>query len=87
MEDVPVSLALGHAIKDTVDKDTIVILSEAENDMCKNKLANSRSTKSAVLNALQKTLEAKVSKQKNILITYRQLLFKSGRSWSFQKLN
>jgi len=59
VEDVPVSLALGHAIKDTVDKDTIVILSEAENDMYKNKLANSRSTKSAVLNALQKTLEAK----------------------------
>ncbi len=59
IEGVPVSLALGYAVKDeaaTTFSDTI---KEAEGYMYKRKLADSKSTKSAVLNALLKTLGAK----------------------------
>jgi diguanylate cyclase (GGDEF)-like protein/PAS domain S-box-containing protein len=59
IEDVPVSMALGVACK--IDpKDTMTsTLRDAENSMYKQKLTESRSTKSAVLKALLKTLEAK----------------------------
>ncbi len=59
IEDIPVSLSLG--ISSTArDKKTLSeLLKDAEDDMNKQKLSESRSTRSAVLNALLKTLEAK----------------------------
>ncbi|UNC93421.1 HD domain-containing phosphohydrolase [Candidatus Contubernalis alkaliaceticus] len=55
----PLSMALGTAGKNSMDKGLTETLKEAENNMYKHKLAESRSTKSAVLNALLKTLEEK----------------------------
>jgi len=59
IEDVPVSMAIGLACKTSPEEPLMKILQEAENLMYKQKLTESRSTKSAVLKALLKTLEAK----------------------------
>ncbi len=59
IEDVPVSLAVGAACKETTCENISKTLQEAENNMYKQKLTESRSTKSAVVRALLKTLEAK----------------------------
>lgn len=59
IEDVPVSMAIGVACKTSSEEPLMKILQEAENLMYKQKLTESRSTKSAVLKALLKTLEAK----------------------------
>jgi len=59
IEDVPVSMALGIACKENTDDVLYKVLQLAENNMYKQKLTESRSTKSAVLKALLKTLEAK----------------------------
>ena len=58
-KEVPVSMALGVACKTKVASNLEEILREAEENMYKQKLTNSRSTKSTVLRALLKTLEAK----------------------------
>jgi len=52
VKDVPVSIAVGYACKESVDKDLLECLREAENYMYKNKLTESRSSKSEILNAL-----------------------------------
>ncbi len=52
-------MALGTAVKDNMQKKLFDILNAAEDSMYKHKLAESRSTKSRVLNALLKTLEEK----------------------------
>jgi len=57
--EVPISLASGAAVKKSADTTLTEVLNEAEDNMYKQKLAESRSTRSAVLNALLKTLEAK----------------------------
>ncbi len=57
--EVPISLASGAAVKDTTETPLTDVLKEAEDNMYKQKLAESRSTRSAVLDALLKTLEAK----------------------------
>jgi len=59
VENIPLSVALGTASKTSQEEDLIKILHEAENEMYKQKLAESRSTRSAVLNTLLKTLEEK----------------------------
>lgn len=59
VEDVPVSMALGISCKTEAESDMEEILRQAEDNMYKQKLTDSRSTKSAVLRALLKTLEAK----------------------------
>ena len=57
--EVPISLASGAAVKDNADINLAEVLKKAEDNMYKQKLAESKSTRSAVLNALLKTLEAK----------------------------
>jgi diguanylate cyclase (GGDEF)-like protein/PAS domain S-box-containing protein len=57
--DVPVSFALGAAVKTFMAKDLAETLSEAEDEMYKQKLTASRSAKSAVVKSLLNTLAAK----------------------------
>ena len=57
--DIPISIALGVASKASREEDLIKTLHEAEDEMYKQKLAESRSTRSTVLSALLKTLEEK----------------------------
>ena len=59
VEDVPVSIALGIAAKASEIKSLIETLQEAENEMYRQKLTESRSTKSAMVTALRNTLAAK----------------------------
>ncbi|MTI85237.1 MAG: PAS domain S-box protein [Firmicutes bacterium] len=59
VEDIPISIALGSEIKDSAEKNLTETLKEAEDNMYKHKLTESRSAKSAVLNSLLKTLGAK----------------------------
>jgi diguanylate cyclase (GGDEF)-like protein/PAS domain S-box-containing protein len=59
VEDVPVSIALGIATKTSETKNLIETLQEAENEMYRQKLTESRSTKSAVVTSLLNTLAAK----------------------------
>ncbi|MDZ4132051.1 MAG: diguanylate cyclase, partial [Dethiobacteria bacterium] len=59
VEDFPVSIALGSATRKVISTILTATLKEAEDRMYKQKLTESRSTKSAVLGTLLKTLAAK----------------------------
>ena len=59
IEDVPIALALGVAVNKDRSGDLKDALKRAEDSMYKQKLTDSKSTKSAVLSALLKTLRAK----------------------------
>ena len=59
VNELPVSIAMGVACKETPEHSLIAVLREAEDDMYKSKLTESRSTKSAVVEALLKTLAEK----------------------------
>lgn len=59
VESIQLSLALGVACKKVKEESMREILREAENQMYRSKLAESRSARSAVLSALLKTLEEK----------------------------
>ena len=59
VEDVPVSIALGIATKTSETTNPIETLREAENEMYRQKLTESRSTKSAVVTSLLNTLAEK----------------------------
>ncbi len=59
VEGVPVSIALGVGNKSEVGIELFEVLRRAEDDMYKQKLTESRSTKNAVLQALLKTLAEK----------------------------
>lgn len=59
VENVPISLALGAAIKNSPEVGLETVLKEAENNMYRQKLAESKSARSTVLSALLKTLETK----------------------------
>ncbi len=59
IEDVPLSMALGLAVKDDPAKNIFTVFKEAEDNMYKNKLTESRSGKSSTVKALLKTLADK----------------------------
>jgi len=59
VKDVPISISSGTASKNHTDNDLKEVLKEAEDNMYKKKLTESRSGKSGVLKALLKTLEEK----------------------------
>ncbi len=59
IENLPVSIALGAAIRDNTAISLHEVLKAAEDNMYEHKLTESRSTKNTVLNALLKALAAK----------------------------
>ncbi len=59
VEDIAISIAVGSGIKRHKDTDILDVLKEAEDNMYKKKLSESKSVRSAVLNTLLKTLQAK----------------------------
>jgi diguanylate cyclase (GGDEF)-like protein/PAS domain S-box-containing protein len=59
VEEIPISMALGVACRENDTEKLIETIRNAENNMYKQKLTESRSTKNTVLKALLKTLEAK----------------------------
>ncbi len=59
VNEIPVSIALGFACKESSGKDLSQVLSEAEDSMYQHKLTEDRSAKNAVLKAFLKTLAEK----------------------------
>jgi len=59
VRDVPLSLALGVATKTRKNESVAEVLRRAEDEMYRQKLAETKSARSAIINALLKTLEAK----------------------------
>jgi len=59
VEEVPLSLALGFATKESKEESLTEVLRRAEDEMYRQKLAETRSSRSAIINALLKTLETK----------------------------
>ncbi|BER91759.1 HD domain-containing phosphohydrolase [Atrimonas thermophila] len=59
VHDVPLSLALGVATKTRKSESVAEILRRAEDEMYRQKLAEAKSTRSAIINALLRALEAK----------------------------
>ena len=59
INDVPLSLATGVAVKLSAEQEIADLLREAENNMYRDKLTESRSGKSAIVNSLLQTLSAK----------------------------
>ncbi|MBF8435527.1 diguanylate cyclase [Halanaerobiaceae bacterium Z-7014] len=57
--EIPISIALGHSIKEDLDDDIYSSIDEADEVMYKNKLVESRSVKGNVLKALLNTLRSK----------------------------
>lgn len=55
-EPIPVSIALGCAVKRTPEPDLHSVISQAEDSMYRNKLSESQSARSAVVKALMRTL-------------------------------
>jgi diguanylate cyclase (GGDEF)-like protein/PAS domain S-box-containing protein len=56
---IPISIALGYAVKENLDDDLYTCIDEADEQMYKNKLTENRSVKGNVLKALLNTLRAK----------------------------
>ncbi len=59
IEDIPISMALGASVKNSIETNFVDVIKDAEDVMYKQKLAESRSIRSAVLDALLKTLAEK----------------------------
>jgi len=80
IEDFPVSLALGSATRADLTKSVTELLKEAEDMMYEMKLTESRSTKSAVLGALLKTLAAKSYETETHTRNMQEIAVKIGRT-------
>ncbi len=76
--DVPLSLSLGLATRENTDTDLPGVLHEAEDNMYKQKLAESRSTRSGVLNALLKTLGSKSNETEEHTRRMKEVALKIG---------
>ncbi|MBC7217114.1 MAG: HD domain-containing protein [Candidatus Caldatribacterium sp.] len=59
IHDVPLSLALGLATRERDGENLMAVLRRAEDEMYREKLAETRSSRSAIISALLKALEAK----------------------------
>ena len=59
VNDVPISISTGLAVKASIDQKLADLLKEAEDNMYRDKLTESRSGKSAIVNSLLQTLAAK----------------------------
>lgn len=80
LEDFPVSLALGSATRIDLTKSVTELLREAEDRMYEQKLTESRSTKSAVLGALLKTLAAKSYETETHTRNMQEIAVKIGKT-------
>jgi diguanylate cyclase (GGDEF)-like protein/PAS domain S-box-containing protein len=79
VKDFPLSIALGAATKEEMTKSLFETLKEAEDKMYELKLTESRSTKSAVLGALLKTLAAKSYETETHTRNMQEIAIKIGR--------
>jgi len=78
VENIPISIALGVSDKESAGNELAVTLKEAEDHMYKQKLAKSRSTRSAVLNALLKMLGTKSFETETHTVQMQAIAFQIG---------
>ncbi|WP_270452553.1 HD domain-containing phosphohydrolase [Halonatronomonas betaini] len=78
VKDLPISIALGFAVKKTMDKDTQALLAEAEDKMYDNKRVESKSAKSNILQALLSALGAKSHETEDHVRRLKELAIKLG---------
>ncbi|ADQ13722.1 diguanylate cyclase [Halanaerobium hydrogeniformans] len=76
--DIPISIALGSAIKEDSAEDINEILKKADDNMYQNKLSESRSTKSRIVQGLLNSLNAKSNETKEHALRMRDLAVKFG---------
>jgi diguanylate cyclase (GGDEF)-like protein/PAS domain S-box-containing protein len=79
VRDVPVSIALGVAVKSEPAESLIEVLRKAENEMYRQKMIESKSTKNAVLGTLIEALAAKSFETKEHAQKMQDMAFKIGK--------
>ena len=84
-DEIPISIALGIATKEEVDHDIYDILNIAEERMYKNKLDESRSTKSHIVKALLKTLGEKSNETEEHAWRMQHLAFSMGEKMNLSQ--
>ncbi len=77
---IPISIALGRVTKETSEQDIEEVLKTADDKMYKNKLSESRSSKSNIVQGLINVLNAKSSETKNHSVRMTKLSFEFGES-------
>lgn len=78
LEGLPISFALGLSTKNIIDQDVLVLLREAEDEMYKRKLTESRSTKNLVMEALLKRLAEKSHETEEHIKCVQEVALKIG---------
>jgi len=79
---IPISIALGRATKEKSEKDIEEVLKNADDKMYKNKLSESRSSKSNIVQGLINALNSKSNETKEHSLRMTKMAFEFG-----QKLN
>lgn len=77
---IPISIALGRATKEKSDQDIEKVLKKADDKMYKNKLSESRSSKSNIVQGLINILNSKSSETKDHSVRMTKLSFEFGES-------
>ncbi|MFN2363758.1 MAG: diguanylate cyclase domain-containing protein, partial [Halarsenatibacteraceae bacterium] len=77
-DEIPISIALGTATKENSKQNINNVLQEADDNMYQNKLSESRSSKSNIVQGLLNTLSAKSSETKEHAMRMTNLAFRFG---------
>ncbi|HWP95572.1 MAG TPA: PAS domain S-box protein [Syntrophomonadaceae bacterium] len=77
---IPINMSLGMAIKNSLDKDISDVIKEAEEKMYRNKLLENRSTRSAFIKSLEKTLWERSHETKEHCQRLQEMAQKIGRT-------
>ncbi len=78
-EEIPVSIAIGIAVKENSDDNLELTFKKAEDRMYKNKLIENRSAKNNILNALLSTLKEKSQETEEHALRLKELAVAIGR--------
>lgn len=77
---IPLSLALGTATKNEINQSIQEVLRDAEDRMSRNKLLESKSSRSSILASLQKTLQERTHETEEHGLRLQNLALKIGRT-------
>ena len=77
---IPISLAIGTATKKEINQNIQGVLSGAEDRMYRNKLLESKSSRSSILASLQKTLQERTHETEEHELRLQNLTLKIGRT-------
>ncbi len=78
IEDLPLSIALGVATKDNIEKDLEVVLKSAEDEVYNQKLAKKQGDNSNILDTLLKTMKTRSYETESHISQMQELAYKIG---------